>query len=537
MTDEEFDRVLTTEFESENGTLHDRQRAGATVSPRPIAIIHGPPGTGKSLVSGVTATEEILTAGRPRRLLLTGPTTRAVRELYGAFAEAWTTIAPAVTLPGGSSPRVRARLLTGTGCTPIDIPDRSPVIDHDEVNYRNGTAAGSVHDALTVPRRDVPTVLAGTPGKVDRFVDQMPGSATEDRWDTVICDEASMIDAATLSLTTGPLVPFAFDGVGSRPQSDGPGGRLYLVGDHRQLPVIRKADWTAIRRPGADRHQPQAPALDLVRYLHGHEVEFQTPSTGGQRGLGQDAITYVPLERSYRMHTVIAEHLQPVYARDDLTFYSEETATLPSRATAAPTAGLETATLPGPLTVIRHDDTRGDESNPTEADIVAGLTDDLGETFPDRSIGIVTPHNAQKTLLRRTCPDGVDTVDTVEGFQGAGEDILLASLTVASEAAQDSKERWLLDHRRLNVALSRAREKLVVVVPQSLLDYQPDKLSTARDAQVLADLEQRVREVAEDTTGHATTNTTVEELVGPVLPSLRSHGAATVDVYTHPDTV
>lgn len=526
MIDAEFETLVADRFEDEDVSLHPRQWDGALVTPDPIAIIHGPPGTGKSTVSGFSAGHDILTARRPRRILLTGPTTRAVRELYGAFVDAWAEVAPGAPTPAGWSTTVRARLLTSPDCVPIDVPRAPEVLDHEEVNYRDGMVAGTLDDALTDPPFDRPTVIAGTPGKIDRLVDNMGGDSNDPRWDTVICDEASMIDASTLALATGPLAPFETD--------DPEGGRLYLVGDHRQLPVIRKAEWDQVRRPRTERHQPQAPALDLLRYINGHDVEFQTPARGDQQGVGQDAITYIPLERSYRMHHVIADQLQPVYARDELEFYSERERTLPPRPGPVATPGLQTALLPGPLTVIIHDDDRGAESNPTEVDIVTGLVRDVATLFPDESIGVVTPHNAQKTLLQSDCGDLADTVDTVNGFQGAGEDVLIASLTVASEAAQDREDSWLLDHRRLNVALSRARQKLIVVVPQTLLDFQPDKISTARDAQVLAELVGNVREAAASVPGRSHTDTTVQEMVGPLVDSLRSHGAAGVEIHTHP---
>lgn len=533
LTDDGFRTVLRERVENDDVELHPRQWEAVMATPQPITMIHGPPGTGKSTVGGLSVGQELAVSPRPRRVLLTGPTTRAIRELYGAVIEAWAQLAPGVPATPTRPTRLRTRLLTQPDCQPFDLPLRSGEIDHEEVNYRDGAAAQTLHDALTSGSIDRPTVIAGTPGKVDKFVAQMPSDASTPRWDTVVCDEASMIDAGTLALTTGPLAPFDYGGTAADGDQPAATGRLYLIGDHRQLPVIRKAEWDTIRRPGTERHQPQAPALNLIRYLHGQKVEFDTPISGNQRGLARDDITYIPLERSYRMHTIIADHLEPVYLRDDLDFHSEETDTLDWSWSPAPTAGLDTVFHPGPLTVVIHDDTRGGESNPTEADLAAAISEEVTTVHHKKSIGVVTPHNAQKSLIRARCGESVDTVDTVEGFQGAGEDALIASLTVASESVQDREDAWLLDHRRLNVALSRAREKLVVIVPRTLLEFRPDELSTFRDAQVLGELVDSVTTAADD---HMTTETTVQDMAGPVLDSLRSHGAASVEVYTHPDT-
>lgn len=529
LTEGQSESIVEQHFEVDGIELHENQRIGIQVDPKPIAIIHGPPGTGKSTVSGLSITQELLTAAQPRRVLLFGPTTRAVHEVYHAFTEAWTKLAPAVGRSAGWSTQVRGRLLTGSSSESLDIPSAPQVLDHEEVNYRDLKKASELGEALTDRPLQRPTVIAGTPGKVDKLVSQMNGGGNVPRWDTVLCDEASMIDVGKLALATGPLAPFDYD------QNNGT-GRLYLVGDHRQLPVIRKADWESIRRPGTARHHPQAPALNLIRYLYGHDVEFKTPSKGSQRGRGANTITYIPLERSYRMHAVIAEHLQAVYRNDDLEFHSEETATLDSRWGPAPTSGLRTATLPGPLTVITHGDDRGGQSNPTEADLVAGLASYFESRWPNKTIGVVTPHNAQQSLVKRLCGDSVDAVDTVNGFQGSGKDILLASMTVGSESVQEDEGAWLLDHRRLNVALSRAREKLLVIIPQTLLEFQPSELSTYRDLQILAQMERNVREKAISTPSHATTETDVRSMVKPIYSPLQSHGSTIVNVYTHPDT-
>lgn len=536
LTDAGFRTVVSEWFEDDDQELHTQQWEAVMVMPRPIAMIHGPPGTGKSTVGGLSVGHEMGVAPRPRRVLLTGPTTRAVRELYDAVVTAWGTLAPGIPESPMRSTEMRARLLTQPDCQPFDLPIQSTDIDHEEINYRDGAAAKSLHDTLTSPSLEQPTVIAGTPGKIDRFVTSMPGDVTDSRWDTLVCDEASMIDAGTLALTTGALAPFDFGRENALDDADGgtATGRLYLIGDHRQLPVIRKAEWETIRRPGTERYQPQAPALNIIRYLHGQDVEFKMPVGGNQQGLARDDITYIPLERSYRMHAVIADHLQPVYHRDKLDFHSKETDTLPWPRGPAPSAGIATAVHPGPLTVVTHGDTRGAESNPTEADLASAIAAEVSTLYPERSIGVVTPHNAQKSLIQTVCRDTVDTVDTVEGFQGAGRDILIASLTVASEAVQNQRDAWLLDHRRLNVALSRAREKLIVIVPQTLLELRPDELSTFRDAQVLGELVDSVTTAAGDM--HSTAGTTVQQMVGSLLASPRSHGTANVDVYTHPDT-
>lgn len=85
-------------------------------------------------------------------------------------------------------------------------------------------------------------------------------------------------------------------------------------------------------------------------------------------------------------------------------------------------------------------------------------------------IGIITPYRAQIALVRRELSGaGLDpddyTVDTVERYQGSAKRIILMSLC-ANETAQLERMSKLSDEgvdRKLNVAMTRAREHLVLV--------------------------------------------------------------------------
>src|SRR5216684_8039137 len=68
---------------------------------------------------------------------------------------------------------------------------------------------------------------------------------------------------------------------------------------------------------------------------------------------------------------------------------------------------------------------------------------------------------AQVQLLRQRLAAHPDLeVDTVDGFQGREKEAVIVSLTRSNEAGELG---FLTDIRRMNVALTRARKKLVVV--------------------------------------------------------------------------
>jgi superfamily I DNA and/or RNA helicase len=73
------------------------------------------------------------------------------------------------------------------------------------------------------------------------------------------------------------------------------------------------------------------------------------------------------------------------------------------------------------------------------------------------SIGVVSPFRAQVALIRGLLQDVPVTVDTVERFQGGERDIMILSL-VRAESSD-----FVFDERRFNVAITRARRKLIFV--------------------------------------------------------------------------
>ena len=67
-------------------------------------------------------------------------------------------------------------------------------------------------------------------------------------------------------------------------------------------------------------------------------------------------------------------------------------------------------------------------------------------------------------------------IDTVERFQGGERTVILVSATESDPAYLLSSGQFLLDPRRLTVALSRAKRKLVLVASRSVLSlFSPDE--------------------------------------------------------------
>lgn len=83
-------------------------------------------------------------------------------------------------------------------------------------------------------------------------------------------------------------------------------------------------------------------------------------------------------------------------------------------------------------------------------------------------VGVISPYRAQVQLLHRMVRKaeffkpyrGCITVNTVDGFQGQERDIIVISLVRSND---DGQIGFLSDLRRMNVAITRARMKLIIV--------------------------------------------------------------------------
>ena len=93
-------------------------------------------------------------------------------------------------------------------------------------------------------------------------------------------------------------------------------------------------------------------------------------------------------------------------------------------------------------------------------------------------VGLISPYKAQVQYLRQLIKRDaffkpyrhLITINTVDGFQGQERDVILISLVRANE---DGQIGFLNDLRRMNVAITRARMKLIILGDASTLTKHP----------------------------------------------------------------
>lgn len=264
------------------------------------------------------------------------------------------------------------------------------------------------------------------------------------RFDVVIIDEACQ--ALEMSCWT-PLLRLA------------PGGRVVLSGDHLQLPptVMASAPALPARAPSV---LPPPPSLETTLF-------DRLLALHGDRGKAL-------LSVQYRMN-------DEIMAFPNAALYE-------SRLSSAPgCAGIRLADLGGegddddvsgaPLVLYdtsdmgmyeREDDAAlpGSHSriNENEAAIVLRHLTLLRERgIAPHHVAVLSPYAAQVSLLaaQLRAAFGPDVeVGTVDGMQGRERDVVVVSLVRSNDAKEVG---FLEDRRRLNVAMTRARRQLVIV--------------------------------------------------------------------------
>ncbi|MBK8097082.1 MAG: AAA family ATPase [Planctomycetes bacterium] len=437
-------------------TLDDSQRAAVehALAAENIALIHGPPGTGKT-----TAVVEFIRqcALRRERVLACAPANVAVDNLAERLAAAGLRIVrlghPARVLDSVKDHTLAEQLANAEEqgirkdlrreldqltrklhrCTRRDerrqLRDELKRLRREDRDLEAAIARGLVDGA------DV--VLATLTGAADMLL-------SERTFDRVVIDEA----AQALEAACWIALPRA--------------RRVLLAGDHRQLPPTIRSE--------------QAATQGLATTL------FERLALGPH-----GALLSRPLTVQYRMHAAIQTW-------SAATFYDGRLQP------AAAVAGHRLCDLPGvttgafteaPLVFLDtagcgHEETPGDEdgskANPGEAALVTQVVRDLlDHGVPATAIGVITPYNAQVHLLRGSL-GGVEGLEigTVDGFQGREKEAIVLSLVRSNEAMQIG---FLGELRRLNVAVTRARRLLCIVGDSATISSEPGLASLVETVQ------------------------------------------------------
>jgi DNA replication ATP-dependent helicase Dna2 len=211
--------------------------------------------------------------------------------------------------------------------------------------------------------------------------------------------------------------------------------RFVLVGDHHQLPPVVRAEESG-----------DGSVADLSRSLFERMVETYPDAS-------------VTLDRQYRM----AQRIQAFASRE---FYGGQLRPASGEIAAQQVGDLpdvDPAALPahlrGRVAFVDPDGRAEGNTNPAEADAVAETVRSyLAAGVRPADVGVIAPYRAQVAEIAKRVPEGV-AVDTVDRFQGSSREVIVVSFVATGSLDGPIFE----DHRRVNVALTRAKKALVLV--------------------------------------------------------------------------
>ena len=413
-------------------SLHVRQA-------RELFLIIGPPGSGKTSYGMLyTLQEELLHPDT--NVLLLSYTNRAVDEICSKLQEAHIPF---------------LRIGNALACQP---QYQSYLLDNQ---VKNCSTLVQLQDIISKTRVFVGTVTS---------MNSAQAIFKYKQFSLAIIDEASQIlEPHIIGLLSAMH--------GTKPAIE----RFVMIGDHKQLPAVvqQNEQESAVDNPLLHQiglHNCRLSLFERLLHLYGKD-----PS-----------ITYM-LTRQGRMHQEIANIPNRLFYDEKL-----QVVPLPHQIAKLPKEGGTDDTLTNlllthrviflPSKTPKH--SPSDKTNQPEADIIASLVERIykieKENFNAQdTVGIIVPYRNQIATIRNTIaqldiPELMDiTIDTVERYQGSQRRYIIYGFTIQKHYQlrfltnntfiEDGK---LID-RKLNVAMTRAQEHLIIIGNPALLKSNP----------------------------------------------------------------
>ncbi|MEO8285037.1 MAG: AAA domain-containing protein [Chloroflexota bacterium] len=447
------------------GALHDFEESkcsyiGGLIT-EPILLVQGPPGTGKSYSTAyavLSRMQAAMSVDRDFRVLVSCKTHAATDVLAVNIAA----VQRRLRRLSESHPQIftryfDARLLE----VPIvRVAGRQELDGIESLRKDSEKEKGDVRNVDIIAGKRW-CVVAATPGGVYGMI--------KERWSNkslfghhfihcTVLDEASQMNLPEAAMATLPLHP---------------SGQVIVVGDPRQMPPIVKHSWGEERRRTFQEYRSYESLFDTL-------LELQPP------------LPIVRFSESFRLHADMAEFLrQEIYSKDGIPYHSRKRGVLRRVSLADPFVAAVLSPQ-HPLVVVVHDEAQSQKRNIYERDLVVPVLEALADEGlygldAAEGFGVVVPHRAQRAELQSVLPlltvldplTGAvvsSAVDTVERFQGGERTAIVVSATESDREYLRAASEFLYDPRRLTVAISRAKQKMVLVVSRSVVTmFSPDE--------------------------------------------------------------
>ena len=405
-------------------------------------LIVGPPGTGKTSIFARKLIER-LHAKEDSNILVLAYTNRAVDELCAAICEAFS-----------EDDSVCDRYIRIGSELSCGEPYRHRLLQN--ISYK-ATNRKDLLQAIASTRIFVGT-LASILGKPELF--------DLKHFDVAIIDEASQILESQI--------------IGLLPQFD----KFIMIGDHKQLSTITLQD--------ESRSKVDSSILNDIELYDCRESLFERLFRICQKQGWTHA--YDTLTYHGRMHQDIANLVNAHFYGNILKIATERQQASLNYPSFDPNDRYQTMISNKRVCFIpiREIDNANisDKTNDAEAEIAVSLSIALLDIYkannllfePQRTLGIITPYRNQIALIRKKLEEiGISElsdimIDTVERYQGSQRDVIILSFCFNKPYQLKnfcSMNREGTVDRKLNVALTRAREQLFLIGNDYILHQHP----------------------------------------------------------------
>ena len=303
------------------------------------------------------------------------------------------------------------------------------------------------------------------------------------RFSCAIIDEASQVlEPQLLGLLSATAHPSLVDSL--TPQVAIP--KFILIGDHKQLPAVVQQTSQCAQTTSAQMHDIDLRRMDcsLFERLHRHLLRHDCVNCLGH------------LDVQGRMHPDICALVNADYYGDRLRpvplAHQVGQLCFPNSPVDSMQRALAAHRLLA-IDVVPDQMPLSEKANPAEAHVIAAFVSaylhlmqqpDVDTQHVARRVGIIVPFRAQIAAVRHAlrsakvpCPDAI-TIDTVECYQGSQRDLIIFGTTIHSPHAvsllsQPVVVEGTLVDRKLNVAITRARQQFVLVGHRQVLAGSP----------------------------------------------------------------
>lgn len=458
-----------------NSDLNESQKeaVSASLGTDDFHLIHGPPGTGKT-TTAIEVIEQAVAEGQS--VLATAASNTAVDNMLDFLLDR-DKEAVRVGHPARVTPKLKEHTLDSLieehpkysqseelRKQAFEKKEEQDKFTHPSGKYRRGMSNSKIKE-LAEEGRSSRGVSADKIQEMAQWIeiqddieqlfeeaDQLREEAVDEILDDkqVICTTNStagselleerhfdlvVIDEATQATEPSCLIPITR------------GQKVVMAGDHRQLPPTvknRKAADEGLKdtlfERLAEKYPDKRNMLTVQYRMHENIMDFSSQQFYEDR---------LSADESVIDHTL--EDLQ-------LDINAFDNNVMHILVPAEPVVFVDTAQLDAPEHTRQGSTSK---ENPEEALWVARLADNLLRSgVAPSDIAVISPYNDQVDLLDRKIDIEDLEVKSVDGFQGREKEVVIISLTRSNKNDQIG---FLEDVRRLNVSLTRAKRKLIVV--------------------------------------------------------------------------